>query len=633
MYHPSQILTRSPWSTDHGPALPSSLVKALLVGFPPMLLYVSTAAGFAHWLDSGEFVAAAADFGISHPPGHPLASIVLGAANLIPVGALAFRISLVCSLLGTAAAISLFFAIELTLDAGNVVRASLRFPLAVAGTWWIVATHAWWFQAVRPEVYALQAALLAFALERLLRATVPSERPDPRPLYQAALALGLALANHHFLALLAVVPASWLLLGIWRSWGWRPFGWSAGFVAAGLLTYLYLPLRALRGPYLNLGDPSTPGRFIWTVTAEAFQKSIAPGTAAPFGETLADVLIAMGQDLHVVTLAASLLGAYFMLRVKSTRKYGLFWLTLWLVLVVGRASLGFVRGNPDALGYVMLSYGCVASFAAFALGVVLSSLAEAIPSRPRLTPALATVIALAASFQCLRSLQASSLAGFIDTDVFDDGLRRSLPARSVVFVHNPQTIFRYWGGEAEESNRPDVTMIPLPLLTYPKLVDRMARDEPELMPLLRSYVLAGRLSSSDMQALAALRPVYVEMDPRIGRPMMEWLVPEHLYHRVLSDDVVDIDEGRAAERHAILWNDIYARLGRPLDEQTVTQLLWRHYTDSLYFVGIGDVKSARRTVAAGLALNPLAQQLVRMQEALSEASQGERIKLKAFKVE
>ena len=69
-------------------------------------------------------------------------------------------------LLGTAAAIALFFAIELTLGTGNVVRASLRFPLAMAATWWVVATHGWWFQAVRPEVYALQAAL-------------PTETPRP----------------------------------------------------------------------------------------------------------------------------------------------------------------------------------------------------------------------------------------------------------------------------------------------------------------------------------------------------------------------------------------------------------------------------------------------------------------------
>ena len=93
---------------------------------------------------------------------------------------------------------ALFFATEETLKAGGVIRQTLRFPLALAATWWVAGTEAWWFQAVRPEVYALQAALLTIAIERLLRVSLSEDGADVRPLYHAALALGLALANHHF---------------------------------------------------------------------------------------------------------------------------------------------------------------------------------------------------------------------------------------------------------------------------------------------------------------------------------------------------------------------------------------------------------------------------------------------------
>jgi hypothetical protein len=508
----------------------------------------------------------------------------------------------------------------------------LRFPLALGATWWVVGTQAWWFQAVRPEVYALQAALLCIAIERLLRVSLAGSDGDVRPLYQAALALGLALANHHYLAALAVVPSLWLLLGIWRTWGWRPFAWSAGFLSAGLLTYLYLPLRALSQPFLNLGDPSSPGRFFWVATAEAFQKSISPEAVAPFAERLADVLIATGEDLHAAMLVVALLGAYFMLRVKSSRKYALFWLTLWMVYALGRAVMGFVHGNPDAVAYFMLSYASLAVFTIFAIGVLLSALAEAVPSKPRLSPALAVILAVAALSQFVRSSEASTLAHFVDTDVFDDGLRRSLPSRSVVLVHNPQTIFRYWGGEAEELNRPDVTMIPLPLLSYPKLVDRFVKDEPELTSLLRSYVLDGMLSAPELQSLAALRPVFVEMDVRVTQEMMDLLVPEQLYHRVLTADTTDTDEARAMHTHAGLWGDIYQRIGQPIEEHTKTQMLWRHYADSLYFAGVGDTNAARRTVAAGLALNPHARELVRLQDTLKEATLGERIDIEPFTI-
>jgi len=617
---------------DHGRALHSNWMKGLLAGVPPLLAYLSTASGFAHWLDSGEFVAAAADFGISHPPGHPLASIVHGAANLLPIGALSFRVAVICSLLLAIAAVALFFAFEKSLSVSDAIRPSLRFPLALAATWWVAASQGWWFQAVRPEVYALQAALLCIAMERLLCVSISGEEGDVRPLYQAALALGLALANHHFIALLAIVPSLWLLLGIWKIWGWRPFAWSAGFAMAGLMTYLYLPLRALQEPFLNLGDPSSPERFAWVITAQAFQKSISPEAVVPFGETLADVLIATARDLHVATLAVALLGAYFMVRVSSSRKFGLFWLTLWLVYVLGRATLGFVRGNPDAIAYFMVSYASLAIFTVFALGVLISALAEAVPGRPKLAPALGAVLALAASFQFVRSLDASTLASFVDTDVFDDGLRRSLPARSIVLVHNPQTIFRYWGGEAEELNRPDVTMIPLPLLSYPKLVDRYVRDEPDLKPLLRSYVLDGTLSAPELQSLAALRPVYVEMDVRTTRELMDLLVPEQLYHRVLTADTTETDEAGAMREHAALWGNLYQRIGHPIDPHTEVQLIWRHYTDSLYFASVGDTNAALRAVAAGLALNPHSRELLMLQEALKNTSPGERIDVTPFTI-
>jgi len=617
---------------DHGPVLRSDLSKALFAGVPPLFVYVSTASGYAHWFDGGEFVAAAADFGISHPPGHPLASIVLGAANLAPIGALSFRVALVCSLLGAVAAVALFFAFEHTLKVGGMIRDSLRFPLALAATWWVVGTQAWWFQAVRPEVYALQAALLCIAMERLLRVSLSGPNGDVRPLYHAALALGLALSNHHYLAVLAVIPSLWLLVGVWRTWGWRPFAWSAGFLSAGLVTYLYLPLRALQEPFLNLGNPSTAGRFLWVVTAEAFQKSLSPDAVAPFGERFSDVLLVTGEDLHVVTLVAALLGAYFMLRVRASRKFGLFWLTVWAAYALGRAILGFVSGNPDALAYLMLSYAALAIFAVFAIGVLLSALTEAVPNRPRLAPILGAILALLASFQFVRSSEASSLADFVDTDVFDDGLRRSLPPRSIVLAHNPQTIFRFWGGEAEEQNRPDVTMIPLPLLTYPSLVDRFVRNEPELTPLLRSYVLDGTLSVPELQSLAALRPVYIEMDVRVTQDMMDLLVPEHLYHRVLTANTTETDEAQAMHAHATLWGDLYQRIGHPIEEHTSTQLIWRHYTDSLYFAAVGDTNAALRTVAAGLALNPHARELQMMQDALKAATPGEPIDVTPFTI-
>ncbi len=608
------------------------MIKGLLAGGVPLIVYLCTASGYAHWLDAGEFVAAASDFGISHPPGHPLASIVLGAANFLPLGSIAFRVAAICSLLMAVAVIAICRAFEHTLRASGVIDSGLVFPLSLAAAWWIAGTQAWWMQAVRPEVYALQAALLCVGIERISKMAAQGPDPDVRLLYQASLALGLALANHHFIALLVVLPSLWLVLGVWATRGWRPFAWSAAFGAAGLLTYLFLPLRAIAEPMLNLGDPRTPGRLFWVVSAAAFQKSFEAEEAAPFLDRLVEVWVTIAEDAHLGTLLVALLGGYLMLRLRSSRKFGLFWLSLLLVFTFGRAALGFVRHNPDALGYLMPAYASLGVLCAFAVGVVLSSVVEAAPSMPRLAPVLGAVVVGASLFQFSRNLETASLADFVDTDVFDDGLRRTLPEKAVVFAHNPDTIFRFWGGEAEEGTRPDVTLVPVPLVTYPKLVDRMVSVNPELAPVLRNYLLDGRLRSSDLQSLAALRPVFVEMDIRIETDTFELLVPEQLYHRILTADFTEMDESRAMQLHAGLWDDLYSRVGRPIDPQTSTQLLWRHYADALYFAGIGDSHGARRSVAAGLALNPHARELRALQEALDSVPPGERIDVAPFRV-
>lgn len=608
-------------------------MKGVLAGGVPLLVYVWTASGYAHWLDSGEFVAAAVDFGISHPPGHPLASIVLGSANLIPYGALSFRAALVCALLGSAAATALFFAIERTLYTTEAIGETLVTPLSLGATWWIALSQAWWFQTARPEVYALQAALLCIGYERLLRVGALDDPLDVRPLYQSGLAFGLALSNHHYIAIVALLPTVWLLIAVVKRAGWRPLAWTGAFSLAGALTYVLLPLRALADPYLNLGVPSSPSRFFWVVSAQAFQKSLGPERVAPFREHLADVLVAMGEDLHVAILLVALLGGYFMLRVRRARRVGIFWLTVLLVFTVSRALLGFVSENPDALAYFMLAYGAVGVFCAFAIGVVLSALAEALPAWPRLAPALALVLALSALGQVARSVTAASLRTFSDTDTFDDGLRRALPERAVILAHNPNTIFRFWGGEAEEQNRPDVTLVPLPIVSYPKMIDTLLEKDPELRSLLRSYVLSGSLDPAELQSLAAQRPVFVEMDLRVATDLYDMMIPQQLYHRVLTADMAEADEATAMRAHEALLDDLSARVVAPLDTQTKVQLLWRHYMDALYFAAVGDINAARRSVAAGLALNPLAQELVAMQIALKQALPGEPIDVTPFRAE
>ncbi|MEM9187683.1 MAG: DUF2723 domain-containing protein, partial [Myxococcota bacterium] len=60
---------------------------ALAFGLP-LACYLATASSQGYWLDAGEFVAAAGELGFSHPPGHPVESVLGAAVSLVPLGAL-----------------------------------------------------------------------------------------------------------------------------------------------------------------------------------------------------------------------------------------------------------------------------------------------------------------------------------------------------------------------------------------------------------------------------------------------------------------------------------------------------------------------------------------------------------------
>ena len=137
----------------------------MAAGTVPLAVFVGTSSGVAHWLDTGEFVGVASDLGISHPPGHPLAGIALGLARLLPFGPLAYRVALTCALCGALAAASMQRAARHVLDTLGLQRTTSDL-LALAAALYTSLTYAWWFQCVRPEVYALEAALSAVILER-----------------------------------------------------------------------------------------------------------------------------------------------------------------------------------------------------------------------------------------------------------------------------------------------------------------------------------------------------------------------------------------------------------------------------------------------------------------------------------
>ncbi|MBC7171573.1 MAG: DUF2723 domain-containing protein, partial [Polyangiaceae bacterium] len=125
----------------------------------PLACYLATASGHGYWLDAGELVAQATDLGISHPPGHPLFGVVAHAASLVPLGPIEFRVAVLGAVCTALAALFFHRALLVTVEAVGLRSPKLSVPIALAGSWLLAGSAGFWFEGVRPEVYALEAAL------------------------------------------------------------------------------------------------------------------------------------------------------------------------------------------------------------------------------------------------------------------------------------------------------------------------------------------------------------------------------------------------------------------------------------------------------------------------------------------
>jgi hypothetical protein len=142
--------------------------------------------------DTAKFQYLGRVLGTAHHPGYPLYIVLSHAFSYVPVGSLAFRMNLFSALLA-AAAVGVAYL---------VARAvGCRRPAAAGAALALGWGRVFWSQAIRAEVYALGALLLAGALLGLVRW---GRERRPRQLIGAAVCVALALGNH--LTILMVLP-------------------------------------------------------------------------------------------------------------------------------------------------------------------------------------------------------------------------------------------------------------------------------------------------------------------------------------------------------------------------------------------------------------------------------------------
>jgi hypothetical protein len=379
---------------------------------------------------------------------------------------------------------------------GDSERSAADEWLGAAAGLLLAGSYAAAFQAVRPEVYALSTLLVVSALEALVAFDATGNR---RSLYAAALYGGLALTNHHLLAIAALLPAAGLLLAR------RPRPHAGRAVlrvlvagALGLALIAYLPLRAARHPLVDWGAPTTWAHVYWTVSARAFQKAVTTrGTPAD----LPQVAGALAVELRLLGALLAVGGAYLLARLARLRRVGLALLAAMLAVLATPALVGFDPANPDAYGYLE---GAVAIGAVLA-SVVPAALFARLRARERSRRLAGAALVATTLLVALVGLPRASLASDFDASRVLGPWLDTMPPRALVVTSNFQTVFGLWYLRAVEGTRPDCALVHRHFLSYPGYRDDLVRAAPELAPWLGDHDLRSEASASD-------RPLVIEYD-------------------------------------------------------------------------------------------------------------------------
>lgn len=333
------------------------------VGAAALALFALTLAPTVTAEDSGELIAAAWHFGIPHPPGYPLWTILCGLfTHMVPIGSVALRANLFSAVCSSAAAVVAYAAVR-------EIRVSK--PVAAAGALIWIWSRWSWSQSVITEVYALNSLLAAAVLWCGLRW---SNTGSNRTLVAASLLLGLGMSNHHIIGFAGLAVAVWILVQRPRLLlRWKLALVCVGMFLVGLLPYVYLPLRSASDPPINWGDPSNPQRFLEHVTRHQYgaigpQKVEEPRSLPRLTRQLRYLAASIADDMTPWLAGGAVAGMLLMMR---RQRRLLLLVGLWLsstgVLFAVLANYGFdVVSNwatrvffiPVSLGLVIpLSYG------------------------------------------------------------------------------------------------------------------------------------------------------------------------------------------------------------------------------------------------------------------------------------
>jgi len=184
-------------------------------------------------------------------------------------------------------------------------------------------------------------------------------------------------------------------------------------------------------------------------------------------------------------------------------------------------------------------------------------------------------------------------------EAWTDEALGTLPPRSLLLVRSEAAAFRVWAARVARGERPDLLVVPLPLLHRGDTTARLLALEPRLGPLIRELRVSGKPSEYALSSLADARPLFLEFDPAWDGRLLEHLLP-HAFWMQFAPHALGRSDRTAALREG---RESFARVLRAASEPvpdpaTLGMLGHRAREQAVLLAALGDRDNAREVVSA-----------------------------------
>lgn len=482
-----------------------------------------------------------------------LSMIAMQLVSFVPLGTLSFRIA-IASALGLVACAWLLQSIARQLLEANVPGSFMNAPLAS-----IAALTAGLGPALQGEATVGGGATIELAASLLaLHAWMRPDDLRVRRWTLTALVLGalvsesLVAAGAVAVALVASAIAKRDLLG-WRE---ARFPIGALLVSAGLgvLPWILRPIAP--NAWLRLGWSLTTGGLV-SLDTEAVRTT---------------ALSAWINEVGWVSLALAVLGLAAGLLRSRTRSYAVPLAVLILADVLFPATTGAVLTVDPWIALRMLAISGVSMLAALGVQSIASTLIDMNIPMSRAAAVLLlmfnlTLVAVA-SEQSAFTIDRGEVRG---AEAWaDEGLDR-LDPNAVVLARSHALAWRMLGDRLLCGRRPDLVLVPMPLITRGTVAHMVLQAAPNAAMLMRDMALDGAPGEHAVSRVADSRAVYAEYDPRWDVRVAMHLAPEALWLRLYPQPLGKSDRKMSLERTEPFLQSVLAasRKSDPQDKATL----------------------------------------------------------------